>query len=142
MITAMEGTLPEQRSAPVQPTERCYGLGELIYAHRIYMGLSQRGMARRLKFDRRDYQRIEQGRNECPVGFLTKVTDLVDLFDSVTDSLIDAARKNGDSLTIQVSDDPGHEWERLVAGRAAVLGAVANAPVKIKLTTMAPEVQR
>lgn len=135
MIATMEGTLPPQRSAPVLPTERCYGLGELIYAHRIYMGLSQRGMARRLKFDRRDYQRIEQGRNECPVGFLTKVTDLVDLFDQVADTIVDKALADG-GVTIVIDTDPRWEWERNVAGRAALLASAHPDRPEVKLTVM------
>lgn len=140
MIATMEGTLPPQRSAPVLPTERCYGLGELIYAHRIYMGLSQRGMARRLKFDRRDYQRIEQGRNECPVGFLTKVTDLVDLFDQVAGTIVDKALADG-GVTIVVQTDPQWEWERNVAGRAALLAASHPDRPQVTLTVMG-QVQR
>ena len=133
---------PALLSAPVLPTERCYGLGELIYAYRVYMGLSQRGMARRLNFDRRDYQRIEQGRNECPVGFLSKVTELADLFDSVADSIVEAARKVGGRLVVQVSADPLQEWERNVAGRAAIIAAYANDTPRITLTVMGQEEQR
>ena len=140
MIATMEGTLPPQRSAPVLPTERCYGLGELIYAHRIYMGLSQRGMARRLKFDRRDYQRIEQGRNECPVGFLTKVTDLVDLFDQVAYTIVDKALADG-GVSIVIDTDPRWEWERNVAGRAALLASAHHDRPTVKLTVMG-QVQR
>ena len=135
MIATMEGTLPPQRSAPVLPTERCYGLGELIYAHRIYMGLSQRGMARRLKFDRRDYQRIEQGRNECPVGFLTKVTDLVDLFDQVADTIVDKALADG-GMSIVIDTDPRWEWERNVAGRAALIASAHPDRPEVKLIVM------
>ena len=139
MITATEAPAPAP-SKPVLPTERCYGLGELIYAHRIYMGLSQRGMARRLKFDRRDYQRIEQGRNECPVGFLTKVTDLVDLFDQVADTIVDKALADG-GMSIVIDTDPRWEWERNVAGRAALLAASHPDRPQVTLTVMG-QVQR
>ncbi|AGT12942.1 hypothetical protein KAYACHO_38 [Mycobacterium phage KayaCho] len=125
---------PQVRSAPVQPTERCYGLGELIYAHRTYMGISQRAMAARLEFDRRDYQRIENGRNMCPVGFLTKVTELVDLFDATADALVDQARKAG-GVTILIDTDPRWEWERNVAGRAAMFALTAEDQPRITLTS-------
>ena len=140
MITATEAPTPAP-SKPVLPTERRRDLGELIYAHRVYMGLSQRGMARRLEFDRRDYQRIEQGRNDCPVGFLTRVTDMVDLFDAVADSLVDSARKAGGHMTILIPSDPTKEWERNVAGRAAMFALASE--VRISLVTTMPEgVQR
>lgn len=124
-----------EKSPAVLPTERCYGLGELIYAHRLYMGLSQRGMARRLEFDRRDYQRIEQGRNECPVGFLTKVTALVDEFDNHVDNVVQHARENGGAV-VKVDTDPRWEWERNVAGRAALIGAAAAVPTTVTLALM------
>ncbi|AHJ88338.1 HTH DNA binding protein [Mycobacterium phage 39HC] len=130
------------RSAPVVPTERTMGLGELIYAHRTYIGISQRAMAARLEFDRRDYQRIEQGRNLCPVGFLTKVTELVDLFDSQVDAIVDQAQAlhaRGSALHIEVDTAPAREWERNVAGRAAVIAAARVEPVTIKLHVQGQE---
>lgn len=142
MIATTEDALAPPISAPVLPTERCFGLGETIYAYRTYMGLGQRDMARRLDFDLRDYQRIEKGRNRCPVGFLSKVTELVDLFDAVADSLVDQARRNHGELDILVSTDPAQAWERNVAGRAAIFAACAEDTPRITLTVMGQEGQR
>jgi len=133
---------PVPLSPPVLPTERCYGLGELIFAYRIYMGLGQRDMARRLDFNLRDYQRIEKGRNRCPVGFLSKVMELVDTFDSVADQIVELARTTEGGINIQIQTDDRWAWERNVAGRAAIIAACANDTPRITLTVMGQEEQR
>lgn len=103
----------------VIPPEREFGWGELIRAHRLYMGLDQRDMARLLEFDRRDYQRIENGRNMCPRGFVTRVERLTDRFDAEVDVVCEAALRDGE-LAVLV-DPTGCPWDRNVAGRAALL---------------------
>lgn len=113
-------------------------LGESIAAHRAYMGLSQRGMARRLAVDRRDYQRIETGRDAAPPGFMDKVLDLVEQFDSAVDSIVDYATKH-DGVNIEVQRDMRWEWERNVAYRAHVVGDSDTSPVKL---TLVGEVER
>lgn len=108
-----------------QPEGYASGLGELIRAHRVYIGLSQRDMARRLNKDRRDYQRIESGRDACPPGFLSAVEALADQFAHDVELILEEAeRRGGLALTYEVDtrqpEDARDDWYRLVAGRAAV----------------------
>jgi len=110
-------------------------LGQEITAHRAYMGLSQRGMARRLDVERRNYQRIEQGRDACPPGFLDKVNVLVDQFDAAVDSILDYAAKQDDrTVNIEIQSAGCWEWERNVAYRAHVVSAWQDNPVTVVLT--------
>ncbi|AER48959.1 helix-turn-helix DNA-binding protein [Mycobacterium phage Donny] len=118
----------------MNPETRTMGLGETITAHRAYMGLSQRGMASRLAFDRRDYQRIEKGDNMCPAGFLDKVTELVDQFDAAVDSVLEYAATHGGEVNVEVQRDPRWEWERNVAYRAHVIGAASTPATRVVLT--------
>jgi len=113
------------------------GQGELIRAHRLYMGLSQRDIARRLDFDRRDYQRIEAGSNPAPPGFVAKVEALSDKFAADVDLLIEEADKRGGlALSYEVDtrkpEAERDEWHRLVAGRAAV-EASEDAPITLTI---------
>lgn len=117
----------------VKPAVRTAELGELIRAHRLYVGLSQRDMADRLKFDRRDYQRIESGRNNCPVGFLSKVEALTDEFDTAVDTIIEYAIEHG-GVDIKIETE-GWDWERNIAGRAAMLADADDEIPAIKLST-------
>ena len=96
------------------------GLGENVRAARVYMGLGQRAMADALKMDRRDYQRIENGRDACPPGFIHRVEELLEQFDSQVDILVDLTNRNG-PVTLSVRPGTEYEWERSVAGQAAVL---------------------
>jgi transcriptional regulator with XRE-family HTH domain len=116
-----------------QPETHTHGLGELIRAHRNYIGLSQREMAELLKRDRRDYQRIEIGRDACPPGLLTSIKMLADTFDTQVGNILANAEQRG-SLTMEV--DPDREWDRLVAGRAAVLSE--DAPITITVVGEQP----
>lgn len=121
------------------PTTRAFGYAEIIRAHRLYIGLSQRDMATLLRFDRRDYQRIESGQNACPVGFLTRLEELSDQFHHDVERVLDAAEDptnwiNGALLlAVSASGKPEDEWERLVAGRAAV-EASADAPITLTVS--------
>lgn len=127
--------------APRQPQEYTYGLGEIIRSHRLYTGLSQRAMADRLEKDRRDYQRIENGRDACPPGLLTTVEQMTDSFDQQVDAVIEAARRNG-GVDIAIDTSPRWEWERNVAGRAALLcsGGIEDAPrITLTLAGKSPE---
>jgi transcriptional regulator with XRE-family HTH domain len=116
-----------------QPADYTHGLGEIIRSHRLYTGLSQRSMADRLGKDRRDYQRIENERDACPPGLLTKVENMSDAFDQQVDAVIEAARKNG-GAEILIDTAPRWEWERNVAGRAALLCSVDPEAPRICLT--------
>lgn len=120
-IDRLEATLAtrEATTGPVPP-DYTYGLSELIRAHRLYMGLSQRAMAERLRKDRRDYQRIENDDDACPPGLLGRMELMVDHFDSTVDAVIDAARQSG-GAKILIDTDPALEWERAVVNRAALL---------------------
>lgn len=114
-------TAPE----PNPPTYTA-GLGEFIRAHRLYTGLVARGMARYLQLDRRDYQRIENGQDDCPPGLLDKLAVLVNKFDDDVAALISAAEREAAdrgerTLTVTVSTDPREEWERCVTSKAAIL---------------------
>ena len=104
----------------VKPFNYTEGLGELIRSYRLYLGMSQRSMADLLCKDRRDYQRIETGRDACPPGLLSTVEALTDQFDSQVEALIDKAIKSG-GIKIDVRSDVVSEWERIVAGRAAAV---------------------
>ena len=111
-------------TAALKPAEHTYGLGELIRAYRMYIGLNQREMAVKLGKSRRDYQRIESGQDKCPPGLLSKVEELADQFDALVGRIIEAAERDEDQQTnVEVSSGPGWEWERLAAGRAAVITA-------------------
>ena len=112
------------------PPDYAHGLGELIRAHRLYLGLSQRGMAKNLgDMDRRSYQRIETGQDPCPPGLIDTVRDLVAKFEDEVDAVIDAAtteldRKYGPTVDVAskvlAPSDPRRDWQRCVVGRAAV----------------------
>lgn len=106
-----------------QPAEYTDGLGETIRASRLYTGLSQRGMAKRLRdMDRRSYQRIENGDDPCPPGLLDTVREVLGQFDAEVDQILEAASKVGGSrVSLFVPTDPRQEWERAVINRAYVL---------------------
>lgn len=100
------------------------GHGELIRALRLYTGLSQREMARRIGRERRDYQRIENGQDACPAEFLAAMQKMANQFDNAVDVVIAAAeqmRSEGRGFVhLQVLGDDFAAWERAVVGRAAV----------------------
>lgn len=108
------------------PPERTEGLGELVRALRLYTGLSQREITRKIKMDRRTYQRVENGQEPCPAGFIDTMRELADEFDKHVDAAIAAAsglvaaNTTGDAIKIEVRDGDEHVWERAVIGRAAV----------------------
>ncbi|URC18150.1 helix-turn-helix DNA binding domain protein [Mycobacterium phage Zenteno07] len=108
-----------------RPETYTHGLGEIIRAHRLFIGLSQRDMADRMGKDRRDYQRIENGRDACPPGLLGMIEELSDAFAYQVERVLDEAERRDSAdgplrLSVVVDGSPGKEWERLVAGRAAV----------------------
>jgi transcriptional regulator with XRE-family HTH domain len=118
----------------MRPETYTSGLGEQIAAHRAYIGISQRGMARRLGVDRRFYQRVENGQDDCPPGFLDSVIKLVDAFDTAVDSVLDYAAKHGNEVNVEIQRAARWEWERNVAYRAAVIGPSQDSPVRVDLT--------
>ena len=105
-----------------KPDDYTFGLGELIRAHRLYVGLSQRDMAERLNKDRRDYQRIENGQDACPPGLLSRIEEMTDKFDTHVDAVIEHAKHEGGVVIKLTAADlaPGQDWDRNVAGRAAL----------------------
>jgi transcriptional regulator with XRE-family HTH domain len=103
------------------PAEYTHGLGEAIRAHRQYMGITQTAMGRRFGMSRRDYQRLESGRDACPPGLLARIEQLSDEFARDVEAVLDEAeREGGVTLAVVTDDDPENEWQRLVAGRAYV----------------------
>lgn len=109
---------------PVTPT---HGHGELIRAQRLYLGLSQRELARTIPMDRRTYQRIEGGVEPCPTGFLDTMALLVDRFDTEVEQTIDQADKMVKAIgqasvhfNVDTDDESDAVWSRAVIGRAAV----------------------
>ncbi len=95
------------------------GLGEIIRAARLYMGLSKDGMAKKLTMSDRSYERIESGERDCPPGLLDSIDALIDAFEDQVEEVITAARESATS-TLEISGDPRQEWRRCVVGRAAL----------------------
>lgn len=123
---------------PQTPAEYTHGLGEIIRAHRLFIGLSQRDMAERLRKDRRDYQRIESGRDACPPGLLGAVEDLSDDFAHQVEMVLDEADRRDAAdgplpLAVVTDGNAADEWLRLVAGRAAV-EATEDHPISLVVT--------
>ncbi len=115
----------------LEPPEYVKGWGELIRAHRMLMGVSQRTLARRLQMSERSLSDIEVGRRNCPPGFLDAVERVVKEFDTDVDRAIragaDSVAEQSHELSrirIEVGDTPDAEWNRAVVGRAAVEGRV------------------
>lgn len=99
--------------------------GELIRAHRNFLGISQRTMSERLKIGEKSLSDIEIGRRPCPPGFLDSVESVADEFDDDVEATVKVAelwsKERGDArMDIEVSSDPEDEWKRAVVGRAAV----------------------
>ena len=107
-----------------QPSDYSEGWGELIRAHRFFMGISQRTLADKLKMGERSLSDIEVGRRSCPPGFLSSVELVADEFDKDVEKAVSYAAKAdaGDDglVPMPVSDAPEKEWQRAVIGRAAV----------------------
>lgn len=113
-----------------QPPEYTDGWGELIRAHRSYIGVSQRTMAEKLKMNERSLSDIEVGRRSCPPGFLNAVQEVSQDFYSDVAKLIekaDAALEDSNAapdvwFEVPTTDNPQREWCRAVVARAAVDG--------------------
>ncbi len=95
------------------------GLGEVIRASRLYMGLSKDGMAKQLRMADRSYDRIESGERDCPPGLLDSVEEVMARFDDEVAAAVALATSKGDMM-VNVTEDPRQEWRRCVVGRAAV----------------------
>lgn len=94
--------------------------GELIRAHRLFLGISQRTMAEKLKIAEKSLSDIEVGRRQCPPGFLDSVEKIADQFDRDVELTVAVADGQDSRMEIEVSNDPEQEWKRAVVGRAAV----------------------
>lgn len=103
------------RFGPEEPT---WGLGEVIRAHRIYMGLSKAATAKHIGMAFRSYEQMEAGTRMCPAGFIDTLRKLVVDFDDEVDAFIDAGITAPDVYSGE--DD---EWDRAVVGRAALADA-------------------
>lgn len=102
----------------MNPETYTHGLSEIVRAARAYTGIGQRGMAEKLSMNRRDYQRIESGRDACPPGLLDSLDAVLGKFDDDVAKLTAAAEENGG---LELTVEEWQDWERAVAGRAAVL---------------------
>lgn len=100
------------------------GYGELVRAHRIYLGLSQRSMAKKIGMAEKSLSDIEISRRECPPGLINTVWKIVEEFDADVDRVIAASEGmpicDLGFADIPVSDAPSQEWKRSVIGHAAV----------------------
>ena len=108
-----------------QPPEYAEGWGELIRAHRAYIGISQRTMAAKLNMGERSLSDIEVGRRSCPPGFLNAVQDVTQEFYRDVERVMSTAStwsddNDGDMMELPINDDPKREWSRAVIHRAAV----------------------
>lgn len=106
------------------PPDYAEGYGELVRAHRMYMGISQRTLAERIGMGERSLSDIEVGRRACPPGFVDTVRQIAGDFDKQVDDLVLNAEvlNDGDALG-PVEVDPRDDWKRAVVGRAAVENA-------------------
>jgi transcriptional regulator with XRE-family HTH domain len=95
------------------------GLGEVLRAARLYLGLSKTGIALKLSMAERSYTRMERGERPVPPGVLESLDEAMDEFDTAVELLIERATRSGD-LAIEVSAEPEGEWHRAVVGRACV----------------------
>ena len=113
-----------------QPPAYTDGWGELIRSHRVYIGVSQRTMAGKLKMTERSLSDIEVGRRACPPGFLNAVQEISQEFYGDVQKIRDAADAALEAsdcesefwFELPVSDDPKHGWSRAAVSRAAVEG--------------------
>lgn len=129
-----------------QPESYTHGLGEMIRAHRLYVGLSQYGMAAKLGYQRRQYQRIESDRDACPPGLMTKIEQLTDEFDTTVDAIIEYAKEhNGANIKVEMESSTAGgqwEWERNAAGRAAMLASGDDEIPAITITIVGKVTER
>lgn len=102
-------------------------VGELVRAHRMYIGLSQRAFATKLGIPEKSLSDIEIGRRSGTQRFLDYVIDQVDEFDEAVKLTVTAAEdrlkhKAEETVHIEVDDESEleAEWQRAVIGRAAV----------------------
>ena len=108
------------------PPDYTDGLGELIRAHRLYLGLSQRTLADHLGMKEKSLSDIEVGRRGCPRGFIDTMERVADEFDAEVKATIEKAKTMLASASahgserVEVDGEPSREWNRAVIGRAAV----------------------
>lgn len=111
--------MPDKR-----PPEYTEGLGELIRAHRNYIGISGHSMAYRLRMKPKSLSDIELGYAACPPGFLDTILAIVEEFDREVEKAVDVAKSakatEDDLFEMPVREDPRADWQRAVIGRAAV----------------------
>lgn len=96
-----------------------HGLGEVLRAARLYVGLSKGGFATKLGMAERSYVRMERGERPIPPGLLDTVDTVLDEFDSAVGLMVERATRSGD-LTVAVTSDHDAEWHRAVVGRACI----------------------
>lgn len=107
------------------PPEYVDGWGELIKAHRLYVGLTVKDMADRLGMSEKSLLDIEVNRRSCPPGLLDSVREIVEEFD---DEVLFATRnavgllldnQDDDFITVKLGKD---DWKKAIIRRAAVTG--------------------
>lgn len=108
----------------MRPPDYAQGYGELVRAHRLYMGISQRTLSRRMKMAEKSFSDIEVGRRHCPPGFVDEVAKVCDEFDAAVEAIITAVEQDPrDQVNFDIDSEPRNEWTRAVVGRAAVQSA-------------------
>lgn len=100
------------RTGPADYTD---GLGEVIRAYRLYMGLSRSCMAIELGVSIRTYERIEDGARDCPPGLIDSIRTLVQNFELAVAGVLEAGITHP-VVRLGVDGD----WDRAVYGRAAI----------------------
>lgn len=111
--------MPDKR-----PPEYTDGLGELIRAHRNYIGLSSHSLAFKLGMKPKSFSDIEIGRAACPPGFIDSILAVIEEFDRDVEKAVDVAKSaqatEDNPFEMPVREDPRADWQRAVIGRAAV----------------------
>jgi hypothetical protein len=95
------------------------GMGEVLRAARLYVGMSKGGFAAKLGMAERSFVRMERGERPIPPGLFDTVDAVLDVFDTAVELVIKRATRSGD-LTIDVTDAGDGEWHRAVVGRACI----------------------
>lgn len=99
------------------------GYGELLRAHRYYIGLSPKAWSKRMNMLEFDLRNAELEHNDCPLRLVDAAAEVVDEFDGDVKATINNVETETAEIVL-VNVDPRDEWQRVVIGRAAVESAM------------------